>query len=723
METINNDINLLGASGRAKGVANFAVNFEPGGQSPLDARLLVKTKEDLINPETYSAKNYYKGMSVTVESDGTEYVLMDISKITSEDYSGWKQRDPMDTLESLPSTLITDLTNITFTGNNATIHSSKITKEGRTYKSVTDDTITISAATTTAAGVMTSTDKTELDRITTANFALGAVTPNASTVAIAATKTTISTGASANNNITLPSATSSLAGVMTAADKVKLDTTLPNQISAETSRATAREEELDNKIDTTKSDILGTASESGNTLGELEDRLEAEVSRATTKENQLQSSIDSSKGTIDNYTVNGIKISTNPVITGANAKVTGYSKPTSTSAIAATDSINAALGKLEKKADDHIANKSNPHGVTKAQVGLGNVDNTSDIDKPISTATQTALNSKVQTVEVTGTGNAITTASISGTKLTLTKGATYNNYSHPVGASASKTSGFYKFSTDSTSHISSVTSVTKKDITGLGIPSTNTTYSFTGGNGSFTVTPSGGSAQSVSIGKPSTAGTADTAKACTGNSATASKVNNNLVIKVNSGTTEGTNLYTFNGSTAKTLDIKSGSNVTLTPAAGSLTISATDTKYSAGTNISLSGTTFSLASTISLTRVNASEGFFQTSDKRLKSNIKPLDHSLEDICSIPTDSFILNGKNDFGTIAQEVEDKFPELVSEARLKESDVDEPSKFDKVEINGESYVLVKEVDYSKLSILAIEGIKLLKKEIEELKKQLNK
>ena len=41
--------------------------------------------------------------------------------------------------------------------------------------------------------------------------------------------------------------------------------------------------------------------------------------------------------------------------------------------------------------DNHIANKNNPHEVTKAQVGLGNVDNTSDLNKPISTATQTAL--------------------------------------------------------------------------------------------------------------------------------------------------------------------------------------------------------------------------------------------------------------------------------------------------------------------------------------------
>lgn len=42
----------------------------------------------------------------------------------------------------------------------------------------------------------------------------------------------------------------------------------------------------------------------------------------------------------------------------------------------------------------HIANKENPHNVTKAQVGLGNVDNTSDIDKPISTATQGAIDAE-----------------------------------------------------------------------------------------------------------------------------------------------------------------------------------------------------------------------------------------------------------------------------------------------------------------------------------------
>jgi hypothetical protein len=44
--------------------------------------------------------------------------------------------------------------------------------------------------------------------------------------------------------------------------------------------------------------------------------------------------------------------------------------------------------------DSHIANTSNPHNVTKAQIGLGNVDNTSDADKPVSTAQQAALDLK-----------------------------------------------------------------------------------------------------------------------------------------------------------------------------------------------------------------------------------------------------------------------------------------------------------------------------------------
>ena len=78
---------------------------------------------------------------------------------------------------------------------------------------------------------------------------------------------------------------------------------------------------------------------------------------------------------------------------------------------------------------------------------------------------------------------------------------------------------------------------------------TNTTYTFANGSdGSFTVTPSTGGAQKVTIGKPATAGTADKAT-------TANKVAQSLVVKLNGGTTEGTSQFTFNGSTAKTVNI------------------------------------------------------------------------------------------------------------------------------------------------------------------------
>lgn len=55
----------------------------------------------------------------------------------------------------------------------------------------------------------------------------------------------------------------------------------------------------------------------------------------------------------------------------------------------------AQVQDVQDNLDTHEADTANPHSVTKAQVGLGNVDNTSDADKPVSTATQNALNAKV----------------------------------------------------------------------------------------------------------------------------------------------------------------------------------------------------------------------------------------------------------------------------------------------------------------------------------------
>jgi hypothetical protein len=66
----------------------------------------------------------------------------------------------------------------------------------------------------------------------------------------------------------------------------------------------------------------------------------------------------------------------------------------------------------------HIANVSNPHAVTKTQVGLALVDNTTDLNKPISTATSTALAGKQAgplTGDVTTSGAAATLATVNAT--------------------------------------------------------------------------------------------------------------------------------------------------------------------------------------------------------------------------------------------------------------------------------------------------------------------
>ena len=64
-----------------------------------------------------------------------------------------------------------------------------------------------------------------------------------------------------------------------------------------------------------------------------------------------------------------------------------------------TDVNNLDIDKADLTyVDAHINDTSNPHAVTKAQVGLGNADNTSDLNKPISTATQTALDLKADLV-------------------------------------------------------------------------------------------------------------------------------------------------------------------------------------------------------------------------------------------------------------------------------------------------------------------------------------
>ena len=77
-----------------------------------------------------------------------------------------------------------------------------------------------------------------------------------------------------------------------------------------------------------------------------------------------------------------------------NDQTPSYTAATVLAALVSGEKLSVAFGKLAKGTTDlisHLANKSNPHGVTKAQIGLGSVDNTADKSKPVSTPQQNAI--------------------------------------------------------------------------------------------------------------------------------------------------------------------------------------------------------------------------------------------------------------------------------------------------------------------------------------------
>ena len=84
-------------------------------------------------------------------------------------------------------------------------------------------------------------------------------------------------------------------------------------------------------------------------------------------------------GNVDNKSTATIKSEfTGSVADGNEGFVTG-------------DMVYDAVNGVKTDLNTHTSDKQNPHGVTKAQVGLGNVDNTSDANKPVSTAQDQAI--------------------------------------------------------------------------------------------------------------------------------------------------------------------------------------------------------------------------------------------------------------------------------------------------------------------------------------------
>ena len=906
--TITNSLNaFISTKGQPSGLAELdSTGKVPAAQLPsyVDDVLEFSTKAQF--PQIGETGKIYvsKGTNLTYRWTGTQYLEISqslaLGETPSTAYSGDKGKVNRDALNSMPTKLTSYLTPTTSTGELVKINYKYAAKDGLNYGPLQDDNIDIPSATTTNAGAMSAIDKGRLDDLYNEfgsiqnpgdkldslpnNLVTGvdATSRNATSVTINYKQSDLSAASNSYANPitksqTIPAATQSAAGVMTASDKQNLDVNIPNRIT-----------NLDNRV-TTEVDRLEELIESSSS--EITNDLNVEIQARKDGDNQLQTNINNLQSTMN-----------------------------------------------------------------------------------------TELAKKVGKVTVAGSGNAVTTASISGDTLTLTKGATYNNYVHPAGSAPSKASGFYKFSTDSTSHVASVTAVTKADITALGIPSqnTNTTYTFANGSaGNFTVTPSGGSAQTVSVGKPANAGNADTVGGISP-SAFVKKAGDTMTGDLTVG---NTNYYHCIVDTDGNFDIKatpttggwnrgygfinanngvlarfgaygsaqdlvhcyigtnyegsgtwqrwnsSGSVITVpatinqTSSVTPLTLHGTDvssyvqfinsgaqtaevgytnslgaylyndkltthpcislgrvdsldegaTFYYGGTHYKLlhkgnyaneldqryspkmvynydkgclvklrnassvdamitvrifgnsyyttppfdtviqfynynsgnsiiqysgvnngagfgdikvfnyngqvylwfkqtrqfqsfvvhayysnssdyrnmvetitnedmptSGVTrtttitpkqaiysydnIAVGNVTSSGKVSAVSGFFKESDARLKSDIKPLDYTLDQICSIPTVSFIMNDQKQIGTIAQNLEELgFEDIVTEGDTLKSEVKNPEHFESFTKDGEEYVKVKKVEYEMLGVLAIEGVKMLKDEIEKLKAEI--
>lgn len=885
--TITNSLNaFISTKGQPGGLAELdSTGKVPAAQLPsyVDDVLEFSTKDQF--PQTGETGKIYvaKDTNLTYRWTGTQYLEISqslaLGETPSTAYPGDKGKANRDALNSMPTKLTSYLTPTTSTGELVKINYKYAAKDGLNYGPLQDDNIDIPSATTTNAGAMSAIDKGRLDDLydefgsiqnpgdkldsLPKNLVTGvdATSRNATSVTINYKQSDLSAASNSYANPitksqTIPAATQSAAGVMTASDKQNLDVNIPNRIT-----------NLDNRV--------------------------------TTEVDRLEELIENSSSEITN--------------------------------------------------DLNVEIQARKDGDAQLQTNINNLQSTMN----------TELAKKVGKVTVAGSGNAVTTASISDDTLTLTKGATYNNYVHPAGSAPSKASGFYKFSTDSTSHISGVTAVTKADITALGIPAqnTNTTYTFANGSaGNFTVTPSGGSAQTVSVGKPANAGNADTVGGISpsafvkkaGDTMTGALTINqtssvtpltlhgtdvsSYIQFINSGTqtaevgyTNSLGAYLYNdklstypcislgrvdsldegatfyyggthykllhkGNYANELDqryspkmvynydkgclvklrnassvdamitvrifgnsyyttppfdtviqfynyntgnsiiqysgvnngagfgdikvfihdgkvhlwfkqirqyqsfvvhayysnssdyrnmVESISNaamptsgvarmVTITPkqsiyagddiisAAGGINIEHTNEinsytdhlylnhRYSStgastknilmcanggsvivGVNVgSIAGDNklYIGGNVASSGKVSAAGGFFKESDARLKSDIKPLDYTLDQICSIPTVSFIMNDQKQIGTIAQNLEELgFEDIVTESDTLKSEVSNPEQFESFTKDGEEYVKVKKVEYEMLGVLAIEGVKMLKDEIEKLKAEI--
>lgn len=250
------------------------------------------------------------------------------------------------------------------------------------------------------------------------------------------------------------------------------------------------------------------------------------------------------------------------------------------------DNLLAVLSVLNK-VNPHIENTSNPHSVTKAQVGLENVDNESKqtmFTSPVFTGTPTTPlptgDNQQQVVNVQYVINYINQG-IDASKITT---GTISVDRLPQGALerlvvVADDEARFALTTDNVQNGDTVKVQSSglmyfvKDDTQLNNENGYEIYT-SGGASSVPFSGIIGLPSWITNDKPTYTASEVGALPEDGTAVNAQKVANSFVLKINSGTTEGTNQYTFNGSAAKNLNITAGSNITFTPTEGGLQINA-----------------------------------------------------------------------------------------------------------------------------------------------------
>ena len=159
----------------------------------------------------------------------------------------------------------------------------------------------------------------------------------------------------------------------------------------------------------------------------LEGKITTEVSRATTAENNLSTSISSVSTNLSSHTGNKsnphgvtkaqVGLGNVPNV-ATNDQTPTYTEASANTALTSGEKLSVAFGKIAKAISSlisHLGGKNNPHGVTKAQVGLGNVVNTGDSATPTSGGTTKFTTGGAYTLKQSIDKNTTAIATLNGT--------------------------------------------------------------------------------------------------------------------------------------------------------------------------------------------------------------------------------------------------------------------------------------------------------------------